>query len=109
MFDRLRAALRPRPAPTLLSWEVSVLAEPAEFIDVLPVRTPGLAAARRHAWAATSHALGALRDADTYADARLDPSRSEEAHVRHVAALHQLDAALAELAAARRALTGGTR
>lgn len=70
----------------------------------LPVRTPGLSTARGHVWEGVRHGLAAIRDADACASARLDPARLAEEPVRRVAALHQLDAALESLAAARRAL-----
>jgi len=38
---------------------------------------------------------------DAWADARHDPARASEASVHHVAALHQLDAAIEELRTAR--------
>ena len=73
--------------------------EAAEFIDVLPVRVPAdhLTRARRHAFAAIGHTLGAVRDTDRWHDA----TTAEEVRVRHIAALHQLDAAQAEIATAR--------
>lgn len=110
MFARLRAALRPRTAPALLSWEVSAPADPAESLDApapLPHRAPGLHTARRHTWNGVHHALGALRAVQAWADVRRDPACGSEADVQHTAAVHQLDAAVAELLAARAVLTGG--
>ncbi|MEU0492595.1 hypothetical protein ABZ249_25490 [Nocardiopsis sp. NPDC006139] len=136
MFRALRSALvrlrrpaaPPVPAPSRATpvgeLQVFVGADVSEFIDQLddtaralaaapdlgpaplPVRTPGLAGARRHVWDATGHALGAVRAMSAWADDRLDDARSSEADVRHLAALHQIDAALDALAAARTALKG---
>lgn len=75
-----------------------------DLLVVLPTRTPGVATARRHVWSGVRHGLGALRDVDAWADARLDPARGSEADVHRVAALHQLDTAIEEMRTARRAL-----
>lgn len=114
MFRKLLSAFRRRtPSPPASratpvgEANVTIVAQAPS--SNLPRRAPGLATARRHTWDATSHAIGAIRDADAYADARLDPARTDEAHVRHIAALHQLDAALEHLSAARAALTRSTR
>ncbi|WP_435107819.1 hypothetical protein [Nocardiopsis synnemataformans] len=80
-----------------------------EGVQILPRRLPGEAAARRHAWTGVHHGLGALRAVNAWADVRYDPDRGSEAEVHHLAALHQIDTALEELAAARRALTGRAR
>ncbi|WP_160051450.1 hypothetical protein [Nocardiopsis sp. FR26] len=132
MFRTLMTALRrrrtPPPPPSRAvpvgARMIDITADPSEFIDridavtqgitpdqpaPLPHRTPGLAAARRHAWTGVHHSLGALRAVAAWTDVRYDPARGSEADVTHLAALHQIDTALAELAAARAALTRSTR
>ncbi|WP_435109418.1 hypothetical protein [Nocardiopsis synnemataformans] len=109
MFRTLTALWRRTPAPTpsratpVGEARVEIVAQvPAAL---LPYRTPGLATARRHTWSGVRHGLGALRDVDAWHGTE----STAEARVREVAALQQIDTALAELAAAREALADITR
>ncbi|MFE3461336.1 hypothetical protein ACFXKD_27645 [Nocardiopsis aegyptia] len=112
MFARLRAALRPRPAPPTRppskatpvgELSVDIVADPSEFIDrlsvSLPVRVPAdeIARARRQAWIAQGHILAAVRAQDRWHSA----ATAEAARVYEVASHHHLDAAEVALGQAR--------